>query len=64
MEVAREPAKSSKPRLPKDEWAATKELVFDLATQGCQIQQGDPTQLKTIEGWRSTPYLEHLVNTP
>ncbi|WP_218671210.1 hypothetical protein [Microbispora sp. GKU 823] len=40
------------------------QIEFDLATQGCQIQRGDPTQLKTIEGWRSTPYLEYLVNTP
>ncbi|WP_345567204.1 hypothetical protein [Nonomuraea rosea] len=37
---------------------------FDLGTQGCQIQQGNPTQLKTIASWRATPYLQYLINTP
>ncbi|TDC99452.1 hypothetical protein E1292_31845 [Nonomuraea deserti] len=40
------------------------QIEFDLATQGCRIQQGDPTQLKTIESWRATPYLAYLINTP
>lgn len=33
------------------------------ATQGCQIEQGNPTQLKTVAGRRATPYLEYLINT-
>ncbi|MFI6884978.1 DNRLRE domain-containing protein [Streptosporangium canum] len=40
-------------------------IEFDLATQGCEVQAGspDPTQLKTISGWRSTAYLEYLIKT-
>ncbi|MEO3892717.1 hypothetical protein [Nonomuraea sp. B5E05] len=40
------------------------QIEFELATQGCQVQKGDPTQLKTIAGWRSTPYLEYTIHTP
>ncbi|MBB5082292.1 hypothetical protein [Nonomuraea endophytica] len=28
------------------------------------VAQENPTQLKTIAGWRSTPYLLYLINTP
>ena len=38
-------------------------IEFDLDTQGCQIQKGNPTQLKTIASWRATSYLEYLINT-
>jgi hypothetical protein len=40
------------------------QIEFDLDTQGCQVQKGNPTQLKTIADWRSTQYLEYLINTP
>ncbi|SEH01561.1 Concanavalin A-like lectin/glucanases superfamily protein [Nonomuraea solani] len=37
------------------------QLEFDLATQGCQVEKGDPTQEKTVANWRTTPYLEYLI---
>ncbi|MEU6719619.1 hypothetical protein ABZ897_49875 [Nonomuraea sp. NPDC046802] len=39
------------------------QIEFDLDTQGCAVKEGNPTQLKTIANWRSTPYLEYLIGT-
>ncbi|MFI6294838.1 DNRLRE domain-containing protein [Nonomuraea sp. NPDC050790] len=42
------------------------QIEFDLGTEGgCAVSASSPspTQLKTISNWRSTAYLEYLINT-
>ncbi|MER5421845.1 DNRLRE domain-containing protein [Streptosporangium roseum] len=43
------------------------QVEFELKSEGCQIPtSGNPssTQLRTIQSWRGTPYLEYRIETP